>query len=72
MYSDFIIGSWASLRGRCTTRHTVNDDNSVEFSFRNGAQSLDLEFDAQGLESFVSLAQLALRQMRELPGHPPS
>jgi hypothetical protein len=67
MYSDeMTIGSWASLHGRCSARHTVNDADSVEFSFRSGSQSLELAFDAQNLEKFIQLGIAALQTMREL------
>jgi hypothetical protein len=67
MYNDDMsIGSWASLHGRCTARHTVNDADSVEFSFQSGSQSLDIAFDARNLERFVQMAAAALREMAVL------
>jgi hypothetical protein len=60
---DMTIGSWASLRGQCTARHMVSDGDSVEFSFRSGAHTLDLVFDAQTLETFVRLGSDALAEM---------
>lgn len=64
MYNeDMTIGSWAALRGRCTARHVVADGDSVEFSFRSGAHTLDLAFDAQTLETFVRLGADALAEM---------
>lgn len=66
MYNeDMVVGSWASLRGRCTTQHIVGDENSVEFSFRNGSHTLDLAFDAQTLETFVRLGTAALEEMKK-------
>lgn len=64
--SGMTMGSWASLEGRCTARHTVNDEDSVEFSFQNGSQTLDLAFDARSLEQFVQLGTAALREMAAL------
>lgn len=62
---DMTIGSWASLRGRCTARHMVSDGDSVEFSFRNGSHTLDLAFDAQTLEAFMRLGVDALAEMKQ-------
>ena len=71
MYNDdMTIGSWAALRGRCTAHHTVSDEDCVEFSFRSGAQTLELAFDAKTLETFVRLGAVALREMRELRAEP--
>jgi hypothetical protein len=67
MYSDDIVtSSWFSLQGRCKAKHTINDGNSVEFSFRSGAQGLDLAFDAATLDAFVRQGMAALHEMAEL------
>lgn len=66
MCDEMTIGSWVTLRGRCAMGHTVNDGDSVEFSFSDGSKTLELTFDVQALEGFVRHGVDALREMERM------
>lgn len=63
--NDLTVGSWIALRGPCSVRHSVNDRDSVEFSFRSGSVTFDMAFDAEALETFLRHGTDALREMED-------
>ncbi len=64
MYEPLKVVSWASVKGHCPIRHSVNSDEEMTFIFGGGSEEFEFSFDARALHNLLAAGVEAATEMK--------